>query len=304
MGKIRVKTIGIEEEEDKEKKKIRERNEAKKAEAAKMLAEKETSSPVIASPPKADELRKALPADRQESSEEIAASSLTPRNDEDKPEIKVKKVKKSKFADPKKNKHSAGYLAIASTVDMNKTYSLSEALKLLSKVKRTKFDETVELHINTQEKGISGNVTLKHGTGKKARIEIADHNDDAKHVEELVEKIKGGQIDFDILIATPDTMPKLAVVARFLGPRGLMPNPKNGTINPKPKDAMKKFEGGQINFKTEAKAPIIHLAIGKLSFGDEKLADNIKGVLQAVQAKNIKNITLKSTMSPGIKIVA
>ncbi len=117
-----------------------------------------------------------------------------------------------------------------------------------------------------------------------------------------MKKVETGKIDFDILIAAPDAMPKLARVARFLGPRGLMPNPKNGTVTPKPQEVAKKFEAGQINFKTEAKSPILHLSVGKVSFGNKKLADNIQAALTAVQPKNIKNITLKSTMSPGIKI--
>ncbi len=97
-------------------------------------------------------------------------------------------------------------------------------------------------------------------------------------------------------------MSKLAKVARILGPRGLMPNPKNGTITPKPQEVAKKFQGGQINFKTESKFPILHLTVGKISFGEKKLSENIQSALSAIQTKNIKNITLKSTMSPGIKL--
>ena len=179
---------------------------------------------------------------------------------------------------------------------------MPEALTLLEKIKIAKFDETVELHINTYEKGISGNVTLPHGTGKDVRVEIANATTDAKHVDDLVKAIEAGKIEFDVLIATPDAMAKLARVARVLGPRGLMPNPKNGTVTPKPEEIAKKFAGGQINFKTEAKFPLLHMSVGKLSFGDKKLADNIKSALAAVKIKNIKNITLKSTMSPGIKL--
>ena len=169
-------------------------------------------------------------------------------------------------------------------------------------MKRTKFDETVELHINTIEKGISGSLTLPHGTGKSTRVVIANATTDPNGVDELVKIIETGKIDFDVLIATPDSMSKLARVARVLGPRGLMPNPKSGTVTPKPEEIAKKFEGGQFNFKTESKFPILHLAVGKLSFGDEKLSDNIKTAVKAVKSKNIISMTLKSTMSPGIKI--
>ena len=97
-------------------------------------------------------------------------------------------------------------------------------------------------------------------------------------------------------------MPKLAHVAKFLGPRGLMPNPKNGTISDKPEEAMKKFQGGQISFKTESKVPLMHLSVGKMSFGDDKLSDNIKTIIGAIKKDRITKITLKSTMSPGIKL--
>ncbi|HVF69818.1 MAG TPA: hypothetical protein VNA13_04630 [Xanthomonadales bacterium] len=330
MGKVRVKTIGIEdlpagrqgkkERQVEEKKKLKERNEAKKAEAAKRKAAEENtakgSSDVI---PDSDRGSKKIDSRlRGNDNEEIAASpsapvkqagsladaQSAPHNDETKSEKKtVKKESKYKAKTSRKAKpHSASYLAMAKLVDKNKTYSVDEAFKILTSEKRAKFDETVELHINTIERGVSGNITLPHGTGKTAKIEIADHATDPKHVEELIKKIEGGQVDFDVLIATPETMVHLAKVARYLGPKGLMPNPKNGTISPKPNEAMKKFEGGQVNFKTEAKAPIIHMSVGKLSYGEKNLNANIKTVLTAVQTKNIKNVTLKSTMSPGIKI--
>jgi large subunit ribosomal protein L1 len=117
-----------------------------------------------------------------------------------------------------------------------------------------------------------------------------------------VKKIETGTIDFDVLLATPDAMPKLARVARILGPRGLMPNPKSGTVTTKPEEVAKKFQGGQINFKTEAKFPILHMIVGKLSFGEAKLSENIKTAIAAVETRNIRNVTIKSTMSPGMKL--
>jgi large subunit ribosomal protein L1 len=279
MGKIRIRTIGDEEQEKVDQKKAAARAAAKKAkeEAETRKAAEETGeSTDLKETPKAEE---------------------TSKTDE-----KAKKVKKKqKFAKLKKNPHSQTYLALAEKVDRKKNYKLADALTLLPSIKLAKFDETVELHLNTVEKGISGAVTLPHGTGKQVRVAIAN-GADAKTIDELVAKITGGQIDFDVLVATPDAMPKLARVARVLGPRGLMPNPKNGTVTPKPDEVAKKFEGGQMNFKTEAKAPIMHLAVGKVSFGEKKLADNIKAAVAAVNVKKIKTVTLKSTMSPGIKL--
>ena len=301
MGKVRVKTIGIEEDEKDQKKKAKAKAEAKRIEAA-----KKEGADAKAQESKSEEAQKPANTDATEKSAETHESndSVVPRPvSRSSASSKVAKQSKYKSKTSKKAKpHSTNYLVMAKLVDKNKTYTIDEAFKILTSSKKLKFDETIELHINTLEKGVTGNLTLPHGTGKKAKIEIADHAADPKHLEELIKKIEGGKLDFDILIATPDTMSHLARVARFLGPKGLMPNPKNGTIHPKPQEAIKKFEGGQINFKTEAKAPIIHLSVGKLSFGEKNLNANITTVLQAVQTKNIKSVTLKSTMSPGIKI--
>lgn len=270
MGKIRVKSIGDEEKEQKAK---------QEKEAARLKAIEEAKAK----------------AGVKEVTEDAADAETTTKATPAKGEKTKVQVKKSQ-------KRSKNYSKAASQVDKNKKYALTEALELLPQLKIAKFDETVELHINTTEKGISGNVTLPHGTGKETKVVIANATEDPKAVDALVKTIEAGQINFDVLIATPDAMPKLARVARVLGPRGLMPNPKNGTVSPKPEEIAKKFAGGQINFKTESKFPILHMAVGKVSFGDKKLADNIKTAIGAVKAKNIKTVTLKSTMSPGLKI--
>ncbi len=267
MGKIRVKVIGDEQAEKEQKEEARKRAEAKKIEARKNAGIEDTDT------------------------------ETTPETSKE-----AKKVVKKKTLDEALKKHSDTYQAVAQMVDKNKTYSLQEAVTLLPKLQRAKFDETVELHINTVDKGINGNVTLPHGTGKKIRISIANFSEDPKAVDELVKKIESGVIDFDVLVATPETMPKLARVAKVLGPRGLMPNPKNGTVTPKPQDVAKKYEGGQVTFKTEAKFPLLHLSVGKVSFGDKKIEENVKAAIEAVQMKNIKSVTLKSTMSPGMKL--
>jgi len=277
MGKIRIRAIGDEGQEKEDQKKAAARAEAKKAkEAAAKRAEENGEAPV---------------AETGEEAQDASAGSA-----------QAKKKKKEKFLKKKKQAHSTTYLKVATKVEKNKAYKLADALTLLPELKIAKFDETVELHINTTEKGISGAVTLPHGTGKAVRVEIISVATDLAHAEEVIKKIEAGQIDFDVLIATPDSMPKLAKVARVLGPKGMMPNPKNGTVTPKPEETAKKFEGGQMNFKTEAKFPILHLSVGKVSFGDKKLSENIKAAIAAVNAKKIKNVTLKSTMSPAVKL--
>lgn len=286
MGKIRVKTIGDETIEKKDQKKAEARAAAKKAreEAEARKAAKEAGETASIKTAQIEE----SPAEEKKLNEAKSASGG--------------KTKKAKFATVKKQTHSASYLAVAEKIDKNKKYKIADAIALLPSLKRAQFDETVELHINTTEKGISGQITLPHGTGKQTRVVIANQSVDPKAVEKLINNIEAGTIDFDVLIATPDTMPKLAKVARVLGPRGLMPNPKNGTVTPKPDEIAKKFAGGQMNFKTESKFPILHMVVGKLSFTGKQLEENIKTAIAAVTNKKIKNVTLKSTMSPGIKL--
>jgi len=272
MGKVRVKTLGDEDIEKKQKKADKKRQEAKK------LAEK--AAGVVVEEPK-------------ENVEEVVKVEEVEKGETEKTEEK-KVSKKEKFQKNKKAGRSKQYQAVVKLVDKKKLYPLAEAVAILPKLQRAKFDETVELHINTHETGINGNVTLPHGTGKKTRVVIA--------TDALIADIEKGIIAFDILVAEPQMMPKLAKVAKILGPRGLMPNPKNGTVTTKPQDVVKQYEGGQISFKTESKTPVIHLSVGKVSFGDKKLTENIQTAIQAVQTKNIINVTLKSTMSPGLRI--
>ncbi len=285
MGKIRVRTLGDETLEKDQQKEAKKRKEEKKLTKAPGLKGGERVSAVG---PTEEELAKA------ENTEKLIAKEAQPE--------KKEKKSKNKKVTAKKKTRSQKYQLVAKLVEHNKLYPLQEALTLLPKLKISSFDETVELHINTTEPGISGSFSLPHGTGKKTRVLIADPTIDAGTVDALVKKIESGVIDFDILIATPSAMPKLARIARILGPKGLMPNPKNGTVSDKPTEAAKKFEAGQIRYKTEAKLPVLHLSVGKLSFGDKKLTENIKTVMQTVQTAKMKKVTLKSTMSPAIRI--
>jgi large subunit ribosomal protein L1 len=271
MGKVRVTTIGDEEQELKAKEE-RERKKAQKQ--AREDSEDNTAN--------------------EESKEQRAAQSNEQPTEAPKEEVKTegKKQKKEKFI--KKKVRSANYTAKVMSIDKNKAYSLAEALELLRKVKMAKFDETVELHINTTESGISGTMKLPHGNGKEVRVVIAD--------DAILAEVEKGKINFDILVAAPSMMPKLARVARVLGPRGLMPNPKNGTISENPEEAAKKFQGGQMGFKTESKMPLIHLSVGKTSFEDSQLSENIKTAISAIKRDRIRKVTLKSTMSPGIRL--
>lgn len=198
----------------------------------------------------------------------------------------VKKVKKVKIRGKK-------YKAAKKKIDNNKTYKVKDAIKLIKDSSFSKFDGTVELHLLVKKEGLSVNVTLPNSAGKAKRIEIAD--------DKTVEKLKKGKVDFDILLATPDMMPKLVPFARILGPKGLMPNPKNGTLI-KTKNQADKFSANTLNLKTEKKAPVIHTTVGKVSMDDKKLQENINAVFDAVGKKQILRAHLTATMSPSVKI--
>jgi len=270
MGKIKVRALGDESLENKQKEQSK-----IKAHEKKLVKGAKGGERIVAVGPSEEEIAK-MELPKEESTTEIK---------------KAKKViKKSKKAAP----HSKSYQTAFATLDRSKQYKLPDALSMLEKLKRSKFDETVELHINTVEIGVSGNVSLPHGTGKQIKVAIAD--------DDILAKVAAGKIDFDILLADPSMMPKLARVAKILGPKGLMPNPKNGTLVKDPQKAAEEFKKGQINFRTELKAPILHVIVGKMSFGDKKLTENINTLIEAIKREKIRNVTLKSTMSPGIKL--
>lgn len=209
---------------------------------------------------------------------------------------KPKKAKKEKKA----RVRGKTYIAKSSLVDKTKLYPLTDAVSLVKQTSFTKFDGTVELHINLNpatlgdKKDFRGSVVLPHGTGKQVRVVIAD--------EKILADVEAGKINFDILVAHPSMMPKLAKVARILGPKGLMPNPKTGTVTPDPEKRAKELSTGSVNFKTEPDQPIIHLTVGKVSFEDKKLVDNIEAIFKAIGVSKISKATLSATMSPGVKI--
>lgn len=299
-------TIGDEGAEEKQKKELRKKRESKKFEKKEEASLKEASTAAITAGEKFSKKTTSQETNNQqisnEANEEEKLSEASPKAGEAKSADGGKKQKKEKFLKKRASPRSSKYTAVAGLVDKKKIYSLKEALEILPKLKTAKFDETVELHINTTEPGIQGGFTLPHGTGKKTRVVIVSATKDPKALDDLIQQVEAGKIDFDILIATPDSMPRLAKVARFLGPKGLMPNPKNGTVTTKPEDVAKKFEAGQINFKTEAKSPIIHMTVGKMSFSGEQLSQNITTALSAIQSGKMRSVTLKSTMSPGIRV--
>lgn len=217
--------------------------------------------------------------------------------------------KKGKTQKPGKSKpRSKKYQEVAKDLDRAKAYSLTEAVDMIKKLSYSKFNGTLEAHINTISLNLRGLVSLPFASGKKLRIlafgpftsDIEDgvfFGDDS-----TIEEINKGKVNFDLVITTPDWMHKLTKIARILGPRGLMPNPKNGTITNDLKKTIEGFQAGKTEYKTEGKAPVIHLALGKLNQPTEELTANIKTLLQTLGKTRVKKVFLSPTMGPSVKV--
>lgn len=178
--------------------------------------------------------------------------------------------------------------------DNSKVYSTLEGIKYVKGSSYSKFEGTMELHLVVKKAGITAQVTLPHSAGKTKKVEIAS--------EDTIKKLATGKIDFDVLLATPDMMSKLVPFAKVLGPKGLMPNPKNGTLVSDIKKA-REFSTATITLKTEKEAPLIHMVVGKVSQNDLELKENIEAVVKALKGTDqIIKIYLKSTMSPSVKL--
>lgn len=215
---------------------------------------------------------------------------------------------------------------VYSKIDRTKVYTLSEAVEVIKANACAKFDETIEISMNLgvdakkSDQNIRGVVQLPHGTGKSYRVavfargskvaEAEQAGADIVGAEDLMEKIQSGIIDFDRCIATPDMMGVVGRVGKILGPRGIMPNPKLGTVTLDVASAVKAVKGGQVEYRTE-KAGIVHSGIGKVSFASNHLVDNIKVFIDAVakakpvgsKGTYIKRMSISSTMGPGVKFV-
>ena len=212
-----------------------------------------------------------------------------------------------------------------SKVERTKEYPLEEAVSLVKDNSYTKFDETVDMAINLgvdpkkSDQMVRGTVVLPHGTGKQVRVlvfakgekekEAGEAGADYVGAEDLVEKIQKGWLEFDKAVATPDIMGLVGKLGKVLGPRGLMPNPKLGTVTFDITKAVKEIKSGKVEYKVE-KAGIVHVTVGKISFDKEKLVENAMAVLKSVirakpasaKGKYIRKITMSSTMGPGVKI--
>jgi len=212
-----------------------------------------------------------------------------------------------------------------SKVDRDKSYNLNDAVQLLKSMSSAKFDETVEVSFNLgvdpkhSDQLVRGTVSLPNGTGKDVKVLVVTKGEKLKEAEnagadfsgsdEILAKIKSGWLDFDILVATPDMMADLGKLGKFLGPRGLMPNPKSGTVTNDIEKAVKELKAGKIQFRTE-KTGIIHAGVGKITFEESALVENVRALAKelnrlkpsSTKGTYMKKINISSTMSPGIKV--
>jgi len=218
------------------------------------------------------------------------------------------------------------YLACAELVDSKKEYSTQEALEIIEKMPKTKFDESVELHVRLgvdskqADQQVRGTVVLPHGTGKTVKVLVFAKGDKAKEAEaagadyvgaeELVPKIeKENWFDYDVIVTTPDMMGIIGRLGKVLGPKGLMPNPKSGTVTMDVKKAVEDIKAGKVEYRLD-KLNIIHLSFGKVSFGTQKLLENYTTIIEAIikakpataKGQYIKSVSISTTMGPGIML--
>ncbi len=217
------------------------------------------------------------------------------------------------------------YRSAAENVDRTKLYSIEEAVKLIKSQASVKFDETVEVAMNLgvdprhADQMVRGVCQLPNGSGRSVRVAVFAKDDKAEEAksagadivgaEDLVEKVQSGDIEFDRCIATPDMMPLVGRLGKVLGPRGLMPNPKVGTVTPDVAEAVKSAKGGAVEFRVE-KAGIVHAGVGKASFSEAALIENIKALTNAVvrakpsgaKGAYLKKVAVSSTMGPGVRV--
>ena len=222
-------------------------------------------------------------------------------------------------------KISKRFKKVKETVDRNKFYGLDEALLLAKQNASAKFDESIDIAVNLgvdarkSDQLVRGSVVLPKGTGKTVRVAVFAQSDKASEAseagadivgfEDLAEKVKSGQMDFDVVIATPDAMRIVGQLGQILGPRGLMPNPKVGTVTPNVSEAVKNAKAGQVQFRTD-KAGIVHCTIGRASFSEADLSENFKALIDALNKNKpssskglyLKRVALSSTMGPGLRL--
>lgn len=258
-----------------------------------------------------------------EAEEKVAKEERKAKASEETPTVVRKPVKPARS---RLERRSKGYRKQAKLIENNKTYVLKDALELATRTSYVKFDATVELHVRLNldpkqaDQNLRDSVVLPAGTGKTVRVYVFAEEENAKKAkaagadfageDELLSKLEKGEIDFDVLIATPNLMVKLAKYARLLGPKGLMPNPKSGTVTNDVEKAVTQSKAGKVEYRVDSTG-IIHIGVGKVSFGAGRLEENTQAVLDSIKSNKpsslkgvyVNSITVSTTMGPGIPVV-
>ncbi len=261
----------------------------------------------------------------KEAEEKTAKIEAQKHRDDAEAEEAAKPKAPIKPARSRLERKSKGYQKLAVSIDKTKTYGLTEAINLAIKTSPVKFDASLELHINLgidprhADQNLRDTIVLPAGTGKTIRVAVFADVDDAAAAkkagadiaagEEFLQQLEKGTVDFDILIVTPAQMPKLGKYARLLGPKGLMPNPKSGTVTTDVTKAVAQAKAGRLEYRVDSTG-IVHVAAGKLSFGTDKLAQNVRAVFTSIRSNKpasvkgnyVKAIYLATTMGPSIKV--
>jgi large subunit ribosomal protein L1 len=256
---------------------------------------------------------KALKEAEEKQAKEERKAHVAEMSAEDKPKQRINPTR------PRLERQGKNFRKAAEKVEKDKIYSLTEALKLATETSPVKFDATVELHIRLNvdprhaDQNIRDNLVLPNGTGKTVRVAVfADETvegADVSGIEAVTAMLEKGNLDFDILVATPANMPKLGKYARLLGPRGLMPNPKSGTVTTDLATAVAQAKAGRVEYRVDSTG-IVHLGIGKVSFGTDKLVENARAVLTnikgnkpaSVKSAYVKSIFVATTMGPSLAV--
>lgn len=228
----------------------------------------------------------------RKASEEVVDTAVTEVTSEVNTEVVAEETAKTARTARVRGKR---YQKVRKLVDANKLYSLKEAVKLVKETSLSKFEAKVEAHVTILDIGNAGEIVFPHLEASSKKIVILN--------EAVLAEIKDGKVNFDILIATPVTMPKLLPFAKLLGPKGLMPNPKSGTLTDKPEEALKKLSVAKTVIKTEKKAPVVHIVVGKVSQPEAELEANVAELIKVIKPVKIKKLALCATMGPSVKVL-
>lgn len=280
--------------------------------ATKKVSKKKTKAADIASPVVKQEINTDQPPTDQKTSQKT--KKLEKIDDQENLQEKPKTQKKGKKKFQKEYIRGKKYQNAISQIDREKLYPIDEAIKLACETSFTKFDGAIEVHIVVANLGFRTTITFPHPTGKTRKILVFSSSQPRSDwgqqfivgTDQTIEDIASSKLqpsrDFQVVIATPEWMPKLAKVAKILGPRGLMPNPKSGTVTTDLDKTLADFAAGQMEIKTEEKAPLVHTIIGRVSSSAADLSDNLKALITALGSNSIRKLVINCTMGPGIKM--